>query len=225
MGALTLSDRFNALGGRVPMRNLAAGDCAWLTEALIPTDAARERLRRWAAAGCLAPDHDALNVLHSDAREVIEDACRRLPDCVADHLVRNVYVAVVGRESGGWVTSLPALPSATEAPQILVVQASDDDAETAGVFAHEAAHAWLSLKIYDHADLVSTVPARRDTAALVDRLAKAWALPSPQIGRAREEWRVARLAGSWGFSGWACDAGRLGRDLQRARRLQSPTQE
>jgi len=228
MGALTLSERFAALGGSVPLRNLAAGDCAWLREELIPTPAARLRLLRWASLGCPAPDRGTLNVLQEDARSIIEDACRHLPDCVADHLVRNVYVAVVGRDSGGWVTPLPALSSATEAPQLLVVQAVDDDAETAGIFAHEAAHAWLSLGIFERAELVPVVSARRDTPALLDRLAKAWALPTPcsvQIEHARQEWMVARLARSWGFTGRACDTERFGMDLHRARRLRPSTQE
>src|SRR5689334_1234241 len=226
MAALTISDRFAALGARVPMRDLAAGQCAWLTEELIPTAAARERLLRWAVTGCHAPNLGALCVLQDDARDIIEDACRRLPDCVADHLVRNVCVAVVGRETGGWVTPLPALPCATEAPQLLVVQAVSDDAETAGVFAHEAAHAWLSLRVFDRTDLVPTLPARREAAALLDRLAAAWAIPySGRMDRARHEWLVARLAQSWGFQGRACDVGRFGMDLHEARRLGPSTQE
>lgn len=217
---LTIADKIEALAGTVSGRALVAGSCAWLTSELIPTDAARARLRRWALAGRPVPDRGALAIVGAEPemRAAVVGAIARLPDCVVAHLVTNTIVVLVGKRCNGWASHLPALTAPSEPAQIIALSDVSEVDETAAIFAHEAAHCFLSLPVLGAAP---SQHAHRDAEAqteLMNTLVREWHVTDPRsFNRARDEWMVAELARSWGFTGRAVDADRFDTDLRAAR--------
>lgn len=219
---LSIEDRREALAGTVSARAIVRGGFDWLVPALVPTRAARERLARWARAGRPEPDRGALTIagghIESGLRNIVIGVVAQLPPPVAYHVVRNAIVVVVGRYSHGWVTHLPRVPAADEAPGLVVVSDRGDDEEVAALTAHEMCHHWLSHEVRTEPANAAAVEARYQP--LADAITREWGDdPAVVFARALDEFRVATLANSWGFRGRAVDVERFTLDLRRARSL------
>lgn len=192
---MTIDERIDLLA---PMRPRDAVRVAWLTDALVSTDAAQARLRRWAEAGCPSPPaHAAVGLVGAEPGmfATITRTLERLPPPVRWHVARTVVVVAIGDRARGsmeqWPTVFRANPD--EALQLVILSAGPD---LESVTAHEIAHTWLST--------VRTKPV--DTLGLYqdppdfDALAVKWG-SGVRLQVALSEWRTARLAKTWGFAG------------------------
>jgi hypothetical protein len=197
---VTLTDRYNALGGVMSEHAIvAAGGPPWLTDALVCTAAARERLLRYARAGFPPADRRRLQMVNVEhgTNAVLLEVFGRVPGCVAEHATRNVIVAPVGKRASGWISTLPTLPRRNERPFLISIAADRPNEEVASTFAHELAHAWLSYDI-EASEPLDEPAANEDNPASM----------STQefiVEYARDEWQVATLARSWGFTGSGAD--------------------
>lgn len=219
---MTFGERCDLLRPVVSPREIAAGAARWLTPGLIPTDAARARLARWVALGGPVADSSELNVigaLEDDAPECVVGALGRMPLPVQHHVIANCTIAIVGRSAAGWVSTLPVPRNPLEAPLVIAIDAGASDPEIQAVFAHEAAHAWLSQPVRPVGAETPLPWQARQAVQQLDRLAEAWGVDDPRpVSHARDELRVATLAHAWGFRGRATDVETFAAALRRAGR-------
>lgn len=209
-----LTDRYEMLAGRLSERELAKGNPSWLVESLVPTDAARERLRRWAEQGGLerpTPSwtemRERLNYVGDDSiGRVVVAALAQIAPPARDYILTNTWVCGVGRQSRGWAALAPPAPAeAQEALRLVVVSgAMDDNEDLAAIVAHECAHTWLA-PVFAPAD-VTPIAERRQAHEHVLTLAAEWNQVTPLVrSYERSERHAATLARAWGFVGSAAD--------------------
>jgi hypothetical protein len=201
---VTLEERYDALAGAVRYRDLARGGYRWLTDTLVKTDGARQRLRAWALAGC----HDGPRELCYTGNESIGRAAdavlQALPPPVAWHVARAVLVIGQGF-AGGMCATFPKLPPCDENRQIVTVGKVPNDADLPGIIAHEFAHAWTFGIV-----AVSSAVALTERLAWYDRI-RSLVTEHPQLvtdvigDDLRHEWLAVTLAREWGFTGPATD--------------------
>jgi hypothetical protein len=194
-----------------PDRAAVVADVApWFTPELVATDAARERLRRWAVTlkrptiSRRALCRDLVVVGLDPVRPMIISAIRRMPPPVAHYLVHHSWILGAHRHVSGWTWQAPPAPRG--ALQLIVLNAGVlDSAELRAVVAHEIGHAWLTPTV--PLDRVQSIHERETAQRRSERLARAWGLGSTlEREVARNEGQAAELARSWGFEGRAADA-------------------
>jgi hypothetical protein len=185
------------------------------TEELIATRAAEERLARWIALGRPTPSRRVvardLVVLGLDrVRRTLVSALRRMPPCVAHHLLHHIWILGVQRGDGGWMWDAPPRPPGPL--QLIALDGKVELAELWSIIGHESAHGWLLAAAPP--DRVKTIHERKRTASLPRRLAIEWRRPDLLVNVIREnirdavrvERQAAALARSWRFVGPGADA-------------------
>lgn len=221
---MTFADRIALLRGAMTARDIAHGAAPWLTDTLVITAPARARLQRWAAAGGPPADRSAVCCVGPDPiNDLLQSTLARIPEPVAEHVVRHCVVAVVGRRTAGWAMVLPRpAHEPSEAPHLVTITAHDADRtpeEVAARLAHECAHSWLSFPVVDplHPPTVTGFHQAADAAALIDALAQEWRQPNPRLAAdALDELHVSTLAREWGFRGRGADVDWRSLDYHRA---------
>ena len=181
---------------------------------LIATPAAAARLAHWIALGGPIPSRRvldrALNILGLDrVRRSLVDAVRRMPPCVAHHLLHHVWILGCQRGVGGWTWQAPPTPAGPLT--LIVLDGKPELGELVPLFAHEVAHAWL-LAVAP-VDQVPTLRERVRAAALPRRLAREWGRAdllatwsaADLAAEVRSDRQAAALARSWGFGGPVAD--------------------
>jgi hypothetical protein len=201
---MTLEERLELLR---PMSCRDACRTAWLTDALVRTDGARARLRRWVDAGRPDPPAHCLAGFLGPERGIFnafERAVARIPaPPVRWFVARNVVGVGVGDRANGWVITWPTslTTGADEALQLAAVGDAPNAEELESTIAHELVHCWLEP--VQSAWSGPTVEGLRDPPDFA-KLAAGWGASFRNLVRL-DEWRVASLAQSWGFRGRASD--------------------
>jgi hypothetical protein len=138
---MTFLERCDRLRGVITARMIAAGGALWLTDLLVRLGGGA-RLAAWVAAGGPRGPFEATFVGDPDVERLVNDVLRRLPPPVAWHIAHGVLI--VGQDrGGGFCTIFPKLPPCDQARQIVALNLSSlEEADRAGVIAHEFAHAW-----------------------------------------------------------------------------------
>jgi hypothetical protein len=167
------------------------------------------RTRRWCDAGFPDPPAYCLAGFIGPERGIFE-ACQRatarIPPPVRWFTARNVIVIGVGDKANGWVSGWPScLGTGADEGLVLVAVsgALSNDEETESIIAHEIAHGWLGPIKGESGLTVEGLQDPPDFAAL----AVEWGVNVQNLVRINE-WRVATLVRSWGFTGRASDASR-----------------
>lgn len=212
MSVLTVAEKIALLA---PMPSRDAARVTWLTSTLLATEGARARLARWTAAGCPpSPDPSTLAVVGDRGlRRIVEQAVARIDLPPVRWALHNVLFVTVGLQSRAWADTLPAFPSSPDAPALVAIGGDvQDDEEGQSIIGHEVAHAWLRDV---HAEPVD-VDRFRDPAPPLGDLVDEWQVPAADVDRLLvprrlAEWRAARLASEWGFTGPAADPDRAAR--------------
>jgi len=138
-----------------PMARLAALP-PWFSAELVATEAARIRLRAWAAAG--SPPVTADDVCRRCqfiGDDKIEDVVRlalleKIAPPVAGFLLDEMLWVGTGWSTGGWCsqTALSPRVAATGRLQIIAISGRSQDAAAVHDYVtHEAAHAWLEADV------------------------------------------------------------------------------
>lgn len=190
----------------------------WASDAMIATDTARMRFRRWHAAG--EPDaepEDALAFAGDDAmRDAVVNVLRRLPQCARHHVATTALVVAIGRTAAGVWQTAPKLPTNNNnEPLGLIAIAHDpDESELAAVIAHECAHSWLSPPGVP-CDAREATESRAVRACYLRLGAQIGRLDDVAAPLQRDERLASRLAGAWGFTGRAADPDRNAQLVRR----------
>lgn len=211
--ALTVMERIALLR---PMPTRQAAHVAWLTDAMLSTEGGRQRLRAWTAAGCPpAPDPAQIAFLGDPRlRRIVEQAVSRIPPPPVRWALQDLLFIGVGASSRAWCGNYPAFPlDGRSAPAIVAIGGDvHDDEEGLAIVAHEVAHAWLR----DVCAAPVPVDRFRDPAPPIGDLVIEWRIPAAHVHtllapHRLTEWRAARLAQAWGFTGFAADPDRAAR--------------
>jgi hypothetical protein len=190
---------------------------SWLIPALVATEGACVRLRRWWTAG--QPDADPEHITFAGDEEIRRAAVHvltRVPACVRYHAVSSTLIVGVGRSSVGWQQTAPQLPSPADEPLGVVCVSGHavDDVNLHAIVAHELAHQWL----------ISPGTARAPQQTAEEQQARAYhvtlacqldRLQELYAGPMRAEREACALAAAWGFKGLAVDGDTQARYARR----------
>lgn len=203
------------------LRALVAGVGApWACDALIATDAARVRLRRWVDAGRPEPRPQDAPVITGDQelRSRVEAALALVPAPMRHHLELHGVVVVVDAGAGLCAADFPAAPGAQEGRRLLVVargagaDISAVERQFAGAIVHEAAHQWLlpPLPLTSEPRPPADATARR--AALFALGREVGRLGDLAADAERSEVQAAALTRALGFDGVCADGAACARN-------------
>jgi hypothetical protein len=197
---ITFGDRLRLLGVKPSELHERWDSGRWLTDALLATPEAVERLDAWVKHG--RPLHDPTRLRYAGDRAV-SDALRgvlaKVPPPVAWWMVERAIFLGLGRDASGLCVhpSLPTEPGL----RVVLIDGRADDAAT--VCAHEGAHLWCE-PVSDPAGWY--LDARCLNQAAFARVAVAFGRLDDAADLAeRPERRAARLAREWGFTGAGAD--------------------
>jgi hypothetical protein len=170
----------------------------WASDELLATEAARDRLRAWYAAGRPVPTVDRLvrelrYLGDAEIRAIALEALHEIPPPVTDFLLDHALICGVGWSARGW-----CIRAALGAPSVLILLsgASHDRDDLRDYLKHEAAHAWL--------ELVPAAPMPAEDVYNESAFALLTAAARPELMRdvladeAASERRADALARSWG---------------------------
>jgi hypothetical protein len=178
----------------------------WMTRELLATEAARDRLRRWAALGSPTPvRHDvrrhAVAIGFDAVRQTVVRAICATPPPVRWFTLNHAWLITVA--GGGW-TWAAAPPPATGELMVVALDARLGAADLRSVTGHELSHVWLLPAGAGHR--VSTIAEREEHSQLLSRLASAWGRDDLlRRETIRVERQAAALARQWGFTGVPAD--------------------
>lgn len=222
--SLTLAEKYELLAGTVSYRAIVADAVPWLVDALVRTDPARERLPPWAAAGgCAQPPMAAEQIRRrlvyigaEDVATVVVEALTKIAPPARDFVLSRCCIIEVGRITEGWFGAAPVARAGCEPLQMIALNGRISDAAAlAGLFAHEAAHAWL-LPHRSPATAEESAASREARRSLLT-LAADWKLePRVYAPAVRDEWQATALARAWGFTGPSTDGATCAASARRA---------
>ena len=213
MPCLNLEQRMEVLPGVDPRR--IVHEMPWSVRGeLVATDIARERLRRWAEAGCPEADPaEALCVGDIGVSELVTAALERIPPPVVHHVVERCLVIGAGRTNGGWAGGYT---TTFAEPKILVaISGVGTDENVLAIIGHEISHAWLhaSDELVPPCSALETRASQDRLTATFDELEKSDLLKpgdflqrhrqKDQQERNRREIEACVLTQAWGFTGAA----------------------
>lgn len=209
---MNLDEQTAAFGGALSMREVyALGPKPWLTRRFVETDGSRNRLKRWAAAGCPSGPFD-LNVvaIGSAFYDLAGRVARRLPPPVAWYASSNLLIVGLNAKHGGFFAHMPQMATvvdpAAEGLQVVGVSDMASASEHDALLAHEIAHGWSSVVCEQSTVIVSSL--RAQVASHLATLDEA----DPLIAAAARREELAHiLAAEWGFVGINANVARLRR--------------
>ncbi len=212
--SFSLEERYEFFRGQVSYRDLAHGAARWLTQLLIATPAAKEKLAEWVSATpppWATPSSEELqSKVHYfgdfSMSSTLAGALERLPPPVRDYALERVSFMGIGWQAWGFCGPWP--PRTPERPWLIVASIpwGRKDMNPVDVFGHELSHAWLNqepsagdqaMSAFAANDLMNT-PERifrqlsRETVKNVSSMRRA---------AARRERLARALTRAWGFRG------------------------
>lgn len=204
MSVLTVAEKIALLA---PMPAKDAARVTWLTDTLRATPGARAGLAQWTAAGCPPSPVPAQLAVMGDRRlrRIVETAVSRIDVPPVRWALQAALFVVVGQTSRAWVHDYPVFPPGVTPALVVIGGDVDDDEEGLSIIGHECGHVWLR----DRCDPLS-VDRFRDPAPTIGDLVTEWGIPAERVAEYLKphqlnEWRAAKLAAEWGFTGPAAD--------------------